>query len=278
MFCSSSIGTNDRINATALFDRHVPGTGTRVPVLLGIEADGNSLHRVYFPDVYEIVYILGKLYLRVRPINLVVATRVMLLLLLRRRLGRRFGLLPLEPGDFFALRPRSVAVPLRDHLALEPPLFLVQRRGLVHLEFEVDLAENHAHVRVSVLHPARPAPSHGLHPLQGGPARREALGHLELRRLQPVPDVRQVGGPLQDPLDEGRGPLVAELQLRQRVRQRQSRSQLAHQVQTPRAVSDALFGAHVHSHPRQPAADDVRLELGSFADGHVLAQVGCGTI
>lgn len=134
----------------------------------------------------------------------------------------------------------------------------MQRPRLVDFEFEIDLPEDDAKVRVFVFHAPRPAPAHGLHALQVRSFRRKAFRHFQLRRLQPVANVGQIGGAGQNRLHQWRQTLGAKLQLHKRVGQGQIGRQLADQIQAPRRMANVLFGASVRLHAIQAALDNVR--------------------
>mmetsp|Transcript_1421 Transcript_1421/g.1909 ORF Transcript_1421/g.1909 Transcript_1421/m.1909 type:complete len:135 (-) Transcript_1421:156-560(-) len=99
------------------------------------------------------------------------------------------------------------------------------------------------------------------------PVCRKALRDLQLRGLQTIPDIGQVGCPDEDLFEEGRLGLVTEGELRDGVGEGQAGGEAADEVHAPGGVADVAFVADVGFQCVEAAFDEARAEFG--VDGGV---------
>jgi len=116
--------------------------------------------------------------------------------------------------------------------------------------------------------PNSPSSPHNLHPLQMTPMRSKALRNLQLTRLIPVSNIRQIRRPPNNLRYQRRLHLPAEHELFQRLRHRKPRRELTHQIHPPRRVTDVAL------------VTDVGLELDTatfeYEGFYLLVSIGVG--
>jgi len=174
-------------------------------------------------------------------------------------------LLFLETLEFFTLGHGSPGIVFGALLVKHPLLLLIQGSLLVNPKGEINFPQDHANVRKFVVHYTVSPPTHWFDAFQHERPRGKALRDLELRNLEPVPNVREVAGALEHFGHQVCIFLVAEFQLRQGFLQRETRRQLADSVQFPRRVANGLLAPDVGSAVVQASPDDAWFQFGELS-------------
>eukprot|EP00977_Amphora_coffeiformis_P012429 scaffold3069_cov215-Amphora_coffeaeformis.AAC.30 len=116
---------------------------------------------------------------------------------------------------------------------------------------KIDFPKDDTKVGMLMFHATGSSTSHGLDAFEWNALGGKALGDFELRELQPVTSIGDMGRSSQHFLHQWRFGLFAKFQLCQGIVECQFGRQLAHQIETPRRVTNILFITNARAHLAQ---------------------------